>query len=445
MTLGWAVLFWASIAWMAPLMYCILKNSCKPKKNIIVGVTLPYGAERDPQVLSALERFRREMKWVCLGMLGAILPCLFIRDMGVAMTVWFIWLVAVCFVFFIPYVRCNKALRRVKEERGWRRGKESPQAVTDLKAAAEEVRWLSPWWFLPPLLISLIPLFFDRELWWLWALDAAMVPVFYACYRFLYRKRSEVVDCDTGRTLALSRIRRYNWGKCWLILAWATGVFNLGMWLTMGHIWLFMAVVLGYSLAVCISVLRIEFRVRRLQEQLGNSRGEYVDEDDRWIWGLIYYNPHDARLTVNARVGINVSLNMARRPAQLLMGLCLALLLACPLIGVWLTGMERAPVELTATQTELIGSHYGGEWRVALDEVESAQLVDELPRLRRVAGTGMESALTGAFRADGWGALTCCLDPRTGPWLLIKREDGALYLFGSSTEGEVEALLPLLP
>ena len=72
----------------------------------------------------------------------------------------------------------------------------------------------------------------------------------------------------------------------------------MGLWLTLEHIWLFMAVILVYSLVVCISIIGIEFRVRRLQEKLTEGSGQeyYVDEDDRWIWGMLYYNPNDTRL-----------------------------------------------------------------------------------------------------------------------------------------------------
>lgn len=445
MTFGWSLFLWAAIVWMVPLMYFILKNECKPKKNIIVGVTLPYEAQSDEAVLSLLERYKNELKRTCWISLAVIVPCLFIRSVGVAMTAWLIWIVLVCFVFFVPYIRCNKALRRLKEERGWRR-EDALQVVTDLKAAAEEMRWISPGWFLPPFLISLIPLFFDRGLWWLWALDAAMVPVFYACYRWLYRNRAEVVDDDTERTLALTRVRRYNWGKCWLVLAWATGAFNVGLWLTLEHIWLCMAVVLGYGLVVCLSVVGIEFRVRRLQEKLteGSGRGDYVDEDDHWIWGMLYYNPDDTRLLVNARVGINSSFNLARRPAQVITGLCLALVLACPLMGVWLIGMERAPVKLEVTETEIVGSHYGDRWAVALADIQSVELLEERPRLWRVAGTAMDSAVTGVWRDEERERFTCCLDPRTGPWLLVTGTDGSVYLFGSSTPGEAERILSAL-
>ena len=312
--------------------------------------------------------------------------------------------------------------------------------VTDLTAAAAELRWLSPWWFLPPLLIGLVPLLFDRELWWLWASLTAMIPISYACYRYLYRSRAEVVDEDSGRTLALTRIRRYNWGKCWLILAWATGLFGIGLWAALDHPWLSIAVISAYGLIVCAAVIRIEFRVRKLQEKLGNSQGQYVDEDDQWIWGFLYYAPNDRRMLVNDRVGMNVTFNLARRPAQVIMALILAIVLACPLFGVWLIRMERAPVELEMTQTELVASHLSGEWRVALEDIQEVQLLDTRPPLQRVAGTGMDNALTGTFRNDQWGRLTCCIDPRMGPWLLIAGKDGRIYLFGSSAQGEAERI-----
>lgn len=333
---------------LIPIMYFTLRNECKPKKNIIVGVTLPYEARVDPEVLGLLERYKKEMKRICWLSLLSVIPCLFIQSIGISMTLWILWIFAVAFAFYIPYVRCNTALRKLKNARGWKR-KGNQKAVADLKAAAESMRWISPLWFLPPFLISLLPLIFDRTLLWLWALDAVLIPVFYACYRWLYRNRTEVVDEDSGRNLVLTRIRRYNWGKCWLIMAWATGIFNVGMWLTLEHIWACMAVTLLYGAVVVAAVLGVEFRVRRLQEKLtaDSGRSYYADEDDRWIWGMFYYNPNDSRLTVNARVGIGTTINLAKRSGQVIMALVAVFLVACILCGPWvgcyLTRMEQSP------------------------------------------------------------------------------------------------------
>lgn len=169
------LILWAFMLPLIPIMYFTLRNECKPKKNIIVGVTLPYEARVDPEVLGLLERYKKEMKRICWLSLLSVIPCLFIQSIGISMTLWILWIFAVAFAFYMPYVRCNTALRKLKNARGWKR-KGNQKAVADLKAAAESMRWISPLWFLPPFLISLLPLSFDRTLLWLWALDAGPDP-----------------------------------------------------------------------------------------------------------------------------------------------------------------------------------------------------------------------------------------------------------------------------
>ena len=433
------LILWLSMIWLPWLMYFMLKNEMKPKKNIVVGITLPFAGQQDPQVQQLLQRFQWELKRVTWLLTLCAAVGLFLPGLGLSMTVWMLWILAVCLVPNVPYVRCNRALRLLKEQRGWKRqGGLRPAA--DLAALAEELKWLSPLYFLPPLLISLVPVLFDRELWFLWFIMSASVVLFYVCYRWCYRNKAEMVDGNTERTLALTRIRRYNWGKAWLIMAWATGLLNPLIWLTLDHIWWNMAVFLTYTVLIVWTALGIEFRVRALQEKLSESSGQdfYVDEDDHWIWGLFYYNPHDVRLMINARVGMNSTINLARPAGKVLMAILVLILAAMPLTGVWLMGMEREPVELTVTETQLRAAHFHKEYILELEDVEKAELVEQLPAMTRVAGTAMPSAYTGKWNAQEWGRFNCCVDPREGPWLLVETADGTRYLFGGGENGTAE-------
>lgn len=56
------LLMWVFGLPLVPILYFMLKNECKSKKNIIVGVTLPYAAQRDPEVLGLLERYKKALK-----------------------------------------------------------------------------------------------------------------------------------------------------------------------------------------------------------------------------------------------------------------------------------------------------------------------------------------------------------------------------------------------
>ena len=313
--------------------------------------------------------------------------------------------------------------------------------MSDLAAAAIPMKWISPWWFLPPLALSLVPLLLDREMWVLWVADAVLVALCYVGYRWLFRLRSEVVDENTDLTVALTRLRRYNWGKTWLWIAWATGFFNLGLCLTLEWFWGAMAVTLVYCVVVVVAAIGIEFRVRRAQERLTADSGKefYVDEDDCWIWGMFYYNPHDKRLVVNNRTGVNTTFNMAKRGAQIFMGATLLILLALPLVGVWMMYEEAIPVELRVTEEAVVARHSGTEYDVPLEDIESAQLLEEIPASSRVAGTAMESVSKGRYKNGEWGRFTCCLDPRTGPWLLLRTTEGEIWLFGASDSADTQS------
>ena len=445
MTIGSNALLWGSIIWLPWLMYALLCDEAKPKKNIILGATIPYAAREDAEVLQIIAVFKKEMLLTAILLMLPAAPCIFIRSLGISMTLWLIWVVLVCFAFYIPYGRANIALKRLKEKRGWKRSAE-PVTFADLKAVSAEQRWLSPLAFLPPFLISLIPMAVDWEMWLLWVINAACVVFFYLTYRFCYRNRAEMVDSNTDLTIALTRIRRYNWGKAWLMMAWAMAVLSFALCFTMDHVWWMTAVLLVFTLAVISIMLRIEFRVRHMQQSLcvNSGQGDYLDEDDHWILGMFYHNPNDSRTLVNARVGMNSTFNLATRAGQILTGMTLLILLACPLIGVWLTGMEQSSVELTVTETTVEATFIAKDYTVALDEIERAVLLDTLPKMRRVAGTGMPSVSTGTWSSSEWGRFTCCIDPREGPWLLLETEGGRIYLFGGgeATESVYQSIIP---
>lgn len=439
------LVLWAFVIWLPWLMYAMLRNEARPKKNIIVGVTIPPDSQNDEEVLAITKKYKSELLWITVLCMIPAIPCMLIKSMGLSMTIWMIWLLGVCFVGYVPYVRCNKALHRLKEARGWKK-QGSGKIQVDLKAAAVEMKWLSPVAFLPPALISLIPIFFEPELWPLWVTLSATVGLFYIFYRYCYRNKAEMVDGNTDRTIALTRIRRYNWGKTWLLFAWATGILNPMIWLMEDYTGLSMAVFLIYMVVILWAGLSIEFRVRAQQEKLcaGSMEEFYVDEDDCWIWGMFYYNPNDSRLVINSRVGMNSTINLAKRSGQVIMGITGVILLACAFIGVFIMDMENTAVEMSMTDEAIVGSHYWTEYSVPLEEIERVELVEELPDMRRMFGTGMPGLCSGKWSSSEWGRFTCCIDPRVGPWLLLETESGGRYLFGGGVNGDAAQMFGML-
>lgn len=61
-------ILWGCVIWLPILMYVLLKNETKFKKNIAIGVTLPQEGRTDSQVVAALNRLKKQLLWVCIGL-----------------------------------------------------------------------------------------------------------------------------------------------------------------------------------------------------------------------------------------------------------------------------------------------------------------------------------------------------------------------------------------
>lgn len=450
------IILWLCVIWLPAVVYAFLANETKFKKNIAIGVTLPYEGRTDPDVQERLRRFKGQLGAACLiltalALLGLFLPL----SMGESLTLMLVWTDLAIVVPMVVYALCNRDLKRIKARQGWRRQPDRDGVVTvDLSAAAQPVKSLSIVHFLPPLAVSLAP-----AIWELAAGDALTgllllifslcIVLFYLLYRYAFRRRSEVVDENEDLTQTLGRLRREYWRRTWLWVSWFMALFSWCMELCFYFPLAGWAGVAVLTLLMVIACLRLEFGLRRAQEKLttDSGKGFYVDEDDKWLWGLFYYAPNDRRLVVNARVGISTSVNLARRSGKIIMGLCAALLIFMPLLGIWVMGEESAPVELTLTDTALVASHGGDRYEIDLDDIAEAELLDAMPSgLRRVAGTGMDTVQKGRYRSDEWSSLTLCLDPRTGPWLLVITTGSEVCLFGApGVTGEIGERLGALP
>ena len=165
----WRIILWGSLIWLPYLMYRVLGGEAKFTKNIVVGVTMPFEAHEDAEVCRRLAKFKKELGIVCAVLTAAVVPCMFIRSVSLSMTLYLTW-ADVCIVIpYIPYLRCNRDLKRIKRSRGWAAERGDTRTV-DLKAI-QEPHGISAWCFVPAIALALLPLVSERVM---WAIYAAM-------------------------------------------------------------------------------------------------------------------------------------------------------------------------------------------------------------------------------------------------------------------------------
>lgn len=444
-SLAFGILMYAVMLPVLLVMAALLANETRQKKNLILGVTLPYTAPSDPEVAALCARFRRQL-WIgaaALALLGV--PSLFVPWFSVQFTVLMVWMVVVILAPNILYARTHQRLKALKRARGWYRPRESSATVVDITSAAQPRRALSAWGFLPPLLLSLVPVALaltvcageqGMETWLAVGLSfAGTTALSWVLYPLIFRARTDVAGEDSAVNIALTNVRRAAWGRAWMYIAWSTALCGLAAFLFRSSGAGQLAVILVYTFVLLGLCVRTELGVRREQERLTAAPETYVDEDEQWLWGLFYCNPNDRHLTVNARVGMNMTVNLARPGGKLLMGFCVLSIAAMPLLGVWLMAVEFSPRRVTADGAYVEVVHLTKQFGVTLSESDSAALLETLPRAWRTNGTGMDTLLEGHFTVDGYGACRLCLNPRAAPFIVLVTEDGT-YLFNAETPEE---------
>jgi uncharacterized membrane protein len=427
---------WLSVFWVVPLMYWMLANETKFKKNLVLGVTLPQAARQDEAVQREIRSFLRSLRVVCIALLLLIVPCLLPAADRYMMTLWCLWLLAAIVAPYAPYVICRRRLLELKDRRGWTQTRRTAMVNT---AALSPSRWLPPWLFLPSVLLCLVPILYDRAMTVMYAAMAVLCLLFWFGYRYLYRNKAEMVDGNTELTKVLSQIRKRNWGSMWLITAYAMAALCLGMSLWTRIPWLGLSLTVLITIALCVAAVCTEMRTRRLQEKLTRDSGAdwYVDEDNRWIGGVLYYNPDDSRTMVNSRIGLNSTVNVAHTPGKLVMGFTLLILLALPFFGLWMDRMSTQDINVTIGAEQL----EAGSYTVPLDRIAEVELLETLPSdLRRVVGTSVNTLIKGDFSSNQTGRVKALLDPTVGPYLLIRTTDGACYLLGTRDAAATAAL-----
>jgi len=432
----------ACFAIILPIEYFMLRNTVKPKKNIILGVTLPQIAHNDRETKKICGSFAKWLNIVTLPLLLLAIPPLFMQTMGAVMMWYTIWVLPAIIAPTAVFAIHRRKLMTLKRAKSWSSAAGS-RALVDIKAAALPQKKINGLWFLPPLIASLIPVVhsltapLEWELALIHAIFVFMTGAFWLCYYLIFRLRTEVLNENITLTMALTRVRRYNWGKFWLAASWLTGVYSLLLWafFESGEA-VILAISLGYTIILLVFALQTEFAARAAQQKLtAADTGElYLDEDDYWLLGLLYYNPNDRHLLVNQRIGTNMSLNVASPAGKILMILSVLCIAALPFFGMWIWAEERTPTRLILSETALTARHTTDRYVIRLDTIESVKLIEILPRASRVAGTGLTNLYKGRFRVEGFGTSRLCLHPQNPPFLVI-RSGGNTYIINDADSG----------
>lgn len=434
---------------MAATMYPVLLllfffafHQSKPKGGLLFGARLMEEKAREPEVQALRQQFRREMIWGLVLM--ALVPLLFflVPYASIQLFLWVLWVFVAILLLELPYVRANRRLRQWKLRAGLVSDRERT-IYAELSPLPRTVTWRT---CLPQMVLSLAGAVLAAVLlrgqgmgeMVASVLTFGLMTVLFAfCAVWMDRLRMKVISSDSDVNLNYNRARRSLWKACWQGCAWINTAFTLVMpiafWLESESrsLGLIIAATVVYILVLVVLIGRLLAGENRLNKVYRDKMdlAAHVDDDEHWLWGMMYYNPGDRRLNVEKRNGGGVTINVAH-PAGKVITILVAVVLAASLVlCAWPIALEFTPMTLSVEGDRLVASQLREDYVLPLEEVEQVALLEGHPEWSRMNGSSLPGMLKGTFRIRETGErVEVFLDPENTYCIRLVAGGRAYYL-----------------
>ena len=361
-------------------------------------------------------------------------------------------------LMLVPFMFANRSLKALKRERGLSEG--TGVTYTDLTSTQAVHALKMPALLLPCLVVAaefVLALLLDRKLITVdgytpdgtYTLTAITLVYFITALlmipiaRMMDRQKNEVISEDSTVNANYNRAVK----KClagmsvaieWSVAVMTTGFF-VGMYLFKTE--MFAVIATGAFMVIMIGAIIVYVaRVRKIDDRYREEMSVVVDDDDKWIFGMFYYNKGDKRLNVEKRMGVGATVNFAH-PVGKVVGVLIAVALLASLLSmVWLGMLDATPIRIRTEDGRVICRQLRDEYKIEIASIKSVGLVDDLDdrSVVRTVGSNMPGLAKGRFTVDG-ASCKMFLNPDIDCAIRIETGDEVYYISGETVE-ETKAL-----
>ncbi|WP_244834392.1 PH domain-containing protein [Clostridium sp. BJN0001] len=164
-----------------------------------------------------------------------------------------------------------------------------------------------------------------------------------------------------------------------------------------------------------------------------------LDDDENWIYGMIYYNKNDKHIMVSSRSGHgNYAFNMASPVGKVIALILVVIILSLPAVCVMAIREEFTPITISFSDESFNVHHIGTKYEIDAYDIKSIKLIESLPEHSKNSGTNMVNLEKGSFEVKGYGKCTLCLNPVNNKFIFIETVDKK-YIFSGKDDDETEA------
>lgn len=427
------------------ICYSVILGMYKPqaayKNGMLFAVKLPEAAAGHEELKQVQDSFNKQFLYASLWMGGALVPMLFLHDLSAFQVIYFfVWSAVLSVVMAMPFRKAFARTLALKREHEWFVG-DKRVVLTDLRVAQHKNARSAPLWlFIFPFAMSVGLLWWsfrqDDQSYGVTACGIFLTALFFLVSLYMRKTRAKVYSMNTEINLVLNQAKRRALSYLWLWMAVAENVhvfliFMLvnnetgnmeGAWLAV--IVLFAAIPVGAIYAVYRKIQALE---RDMLEHDGKT--VYTDDDEYWVNGFTYHNPHDKSVFVPKRIGMGGTVNTATVPGKIIKWGSFGLI-AAVVVGVsfMLIRSELTSPSLAVTQDDKVEIHYPMySFDFSLADIKELTLVDAIPGGTKTNGEATNQYARGHFRLKEAGKARLYVFKNNPPYIRIKLEGVTIY------------------
>lgn len=420
-------------------LYASMLTAVTPKNNIILNLTLPREAQKDPRVLDIAGKFKKAALLVNLATLAVGSPLIFFPQPSVLLLLFSVWVVVAILVNNRVLSTFSRHLAAFKKQNQWFVGNTHIITIDVEVSRAKNTMPVSRLWFLPPLAAALALLgigLISRETIIPGISAVAGNLLFFALFSVSSRERARAYCEETEINMACHKLSIRLWTLCWVTLAGVQTLLMIGLYLFLDSPALFLSIMgLGVFLNIAIIILTHK-KIHTSQNLLleGAKTPIYVDEDYYWR-GSFYNNPNDSRTMVEKRIGYGQTINIATKKGKIAYyGLIIGL--PALLITLFLTflSFDTAKFDLTIDSDQVYIHAPMYKYDFPVSEIKSVTTIDDLPHGTRTNGAATSKYNLGNFRLNNYGASKMYVYKDQPAYVVVELPDLYVFVTGTSPE-----------
>jgi hypothetical protein len=272
---------------------------------------------------------------------------------------------------------------------------------------------------------------------WIVLIFALCTYLFYACAIWSDKQKITIICENSDTNMNYARAKKQAWKKFSLICAWSNTVFVWFMLFLMRYSGMAVAGIIWgtliYCVVICVATGILIKKIFDINKKYESKRTllDAADDDRNWLWGQVYYNKNDKHFMIESRLGTGTTVNLGNKAGMITTVASVAVLLFLPVMCIWMIMAEFTPIQVTVENDTIICQQLNVDYEVPLADIDSYEVVTELPNMIKVNGSGMDNLLIGTFEVYREGMYEVFLNPQNDLFIKLTIDDQAYYIGGA--------------